>query len=413
VTAAAADVDRVFRAEFGRAVALLARVLGDVGYAEDAVQDAYLEAVRRWPSAGVPDNPRAWIVAVARNRAIDRLRRDRVLADRTAQIARQAELEMTPYDDTLDDDSIPDERLRLIFTCCHPSLAVPAQVALTLRLVAGLTVPEIARALLSNEAAVAQRLVRAKHKLRVAAVPVRVPPDEALPDRLAGTLAVVYLIFNEGYVATAGAELRRDDLAAEAIRLGRLLAQLMPDEPEVLGLLGLMLLHHARRATRTGADGRPLLLAEQQRDRWDGAMIAEGSALTRHALGIGRPPRPDALQAAIAAVHANAPSSDDTDWAEIAALYALLAEIAPSPVVELNRAAAVSMADGPQAGLALADGLAGDEALASSHLLHAARADMLARLGRDDEAATAYRRAIELAANDAERRLLEHKLAAL
>ena len=413
MTAAAADVDRVFRDEFGRAVALLARVLGDVGYAEDAVQDAYLEALRRWPAAGVPANPRAWIVAVARNRAIDRLRRDRVLADRTARLARQAETEMTGYDETRDDDTIPDERLRLIFTCCHPSLAVPAQVALTLRLVAGLTVPEIARALLSSETAVAQRLVRAKHKLRVAGVPVRMPPAEALPERLAGALAVVYLIFNEGYVATSGAELRRDDLAAEAIRLGRLLTLLMPDQSEVLGLLALMLLHHARRATRTGADGRALLLAEQPRERWDGAMIAEGAALTHRALQLGRPPRAYALQAAIAAVHATAAGPEDTDWDEIAALYGLLAEIAPSPVVELNRAAAVSMAQGPRAGLELADRLAGDEALTHNHLLHAARADMLARLGRGEEAAAAYRQAIELAANDAERRLLEHKLAAL
>ena len=327
MTERATAVDRVFREEFGRAVALLARVLGDVGYAEDAVQDAYLEALRRWPADGVPANPRAWIVAVARNRAIDRLRRDRVLADRTAQLARRAEDEMTAYDETRDDDSIPDERLRLIFTCCHPALAPQTQVALTLRMVAGLTVPEIARALLSNEPAVAQRLVRAKHKLRVAGVPVRVPPDEALPARLEVALAVVYLIFNEGYVATAGDRLQRDDLAAEAIRLGRLLADLMPDEADVLGLLALMLLHHARRETRTDAGGEPVLLAEQDRGRWDRAMIEEGSVLTRRALRMRRPPPVYAVQAAIAAVHATAASADDTDWAEIAALYALLGEL--------------------------------------------------------------------------------------
>ena len=413
MTERATAVDRVFREEFGRAVALLARVLGDVGYAEDAVQDAYLEALRRWPADGVPANPRAWIVAVARNRAIDRLRRDRVLADRTAQLARRAEDEMTAYDETRDDDSIPDERLRLIFTCCHPALAPQTQVALTLRMVAGLTVPEIARALLSNEPAVAQRLVRAKHKLRVAGVPVRVPPDEALPARLEVALAVVYLIFNEGYVATAGDRLQRDDLAAEAIRLGRLLAGLMPDEADVLGLLALMLLHHARRETRTDAGGEPLLLAEQDRGRWDRAMIEEGSVLTRRALRMRRPPPVYAVQAAIAAVHATAASADDTDWAEIVALYAVLGELAPSPVVELNRAAAVSMASGPAAGLALADRLADTGSLAGNHLLHAARADMLARLGRRDEAADAYRQAIELAANDAERRLLDRKLRAL
>jgi RNA polymerase sigma-70 factor (ECF subfamily) len=413
VSDGAAAVDEAFRAEFGRAVALLARVLGDVGLAEDAVQDAYVQALRRWPRDGVPSNPRAWIVTVARNRAIDRLRRDQVLELRTREIARMAEEQMSPYHEDADDETIPDERLRLIFTCCHPALAPEAQVALTLRLVAGLSVSEIARALLAAEPAVAQRLVRAKHKLRAAAIPIRVPPDERLTERLAATLAVIYLIFNEGYVATAGASLRRDDLATEAIRLGRLMTALMPDESEAAGLLALMLLHHSRREARTDGDGEIVLIGRQDRALWHSDEIEEGRLLTERALRLARPPGRYALEAAIAAVHASSASAEATDWWEIAALYTLLAHTAPSPMVELNRAVAVSMARGPAAGLALADALVGERALAQSHLLHATRADMLDRLGRRDEAAAGYRLAIELAGNDAERRLLRRKLEAL
>jgi RNA polymerase sigma-70 factor, ECF subfamily len=413
VTDGAAAVDEAFRAEFGRAVALLARVLGDIGLAEDAVQDAYLAALRRWPQDGVPANPRAWIVTAARNRAIDRLRRDQALELRTHELARMAEDEMSRYHESADDDTIPDERLRLIFTCCHPALAAEAQVALTLRLVAGLTVPEIARALLAAEPAIAQRLVRAKHKLRAAAIPIRVPPDEQLTERLATTLAVIYLIFNEGYVATTGARLRRDDVAAEAIRLGRLMTGLMPDESEAAGLLALMLLHHSRRHARTDADGEIVLIKHQDRSLWHGDEIEEGRRLTEQALRLARPPGRYALEAAIAAVHAGSRSADDTDWWEIAALYELLLRVAPSPMVELNRAVAVSMAQGAAAGLALTSSLTGNRALEGSHLLHATRADMLERLGRTDQAADAYRLAIELAGNGAERRLLQRKLAAL
>jgi RNA polymerase sigma-70 factor, ECF subfamily len=364
VTDGAAAVDEAFRAEFGRAVALLARLLGDIGLAEDAVQDAYLAALRRWPQDGVPANPRAWIVTAARNRAIDRLRRDQALELRTRELTRMAEDEMSRYHEGVDDDDVPDERLRLIFTCCHPALAAEAQVALTLRLVAGLTVPEIARALLAAEPAIAQRLVRAKHKLRAAAIPIQVPPDEQLTERLATTLAVIYLIFNEGYVATAGARLRRDDLTAEAIRLGRLMTALMPDESEAAGLLALMLLHHSRRHARTDADGEIVLIRHQDRSLWHGDEIEEGRALTERALRLARPPGRYALEAAIAAVHAGSRSAEDTDWWEIAALYELLVRVVPSPMVELNRAVAVSMAQGAAAGLALADALAGDRVLA-------------------------------------------------
>ncbi len=412
MTDAADAVDRVFRTEFGRAVALVTRVLGDIDLAEDAVQDAYATAVVRWPVDGVPDNPRAWIVTVARNRAIDRLRRRRALYEHTEELARRAEVEMAPYDNA-EDDAIPDERLRLMFTCCHPALAPEAQVALTLRLVAGLTVPEIARALLSSEPAVAQRLVRGKRKLRVAGVPFRVPLDEDVPERLAIVLSVIYLVFNEGYVATTGDELRRNDVAGEAIRLGRVLTALMPDEPEALALLALMLLHGSRRRARTDAAGEVVLLADQDRALWDAAMIEEGLELTERALRMSRTPGSYTLQAAIAAVHARSRESGVTDWPQIAALYGVLMQVAPSPVVELNRAAAIALAEGPAAGLGGADRLAATGELDGHHLLHATRADLLAQLGRRGEAAAAYSRAIEIADNGAERRFLERRMAEL
>ncbi|HVG68337.1 MAG TPA: RNA polymerase sigma factor [Gaiellales bacterium] len=408
---AADAIAAVFRSEFGRAVAILARVLGDVSDAEDAVQDAYAQALRRWPETGVPDNPAGWIVTVARNRAIDRLRRERALDERRAELTRRAtERLMTDplFDST---DEMPDERLRLIFTCCHPALNREAQVALTLRLVGGLEVREIARALLSSEDAVAQRLVRAKRKLRVAAVPLRVPAGDELPSRLAAVLAVVYLVFNEGYAATSGPDLLRDDVAGEAVRLGKVLVELMPDESEAAGLLGLMLMQHARRQARTAADGSLVLLEQQDRGLWDTAAIGEGIALTERALRLRRPPGPYAIEAAIAAVHAEAPAWDDTDWRQLAALYRELHAVSPSPVVELNRAVAVAMADGPAAGLAMLDRLEDSPELASSHLLHAARADLLRRSGRADEAADAYRVAVGLATNDAERAFLSGRLA--
>jgi RNA polymerase sigma-70 factor (ECF subfamily) len=401
----------VFRSEFGRAVAILARVLGDVSDAEDAVQDAYAQAVRRWPETGIPDNPAGWIVTVARNRAIDRLRRERAMDERRAELARQAtERLMTDpvFDST---DEIPDERLRLIFTCCHPALNREAQVALTLRLVGGLDVQEIARAMLAGEDAVAQRLVRAKRKLRTAGVPLRVPAGNELPARLAAVLAVVYLVFNEGYAATSGPDLLRDDVAGEAVRLGKVLVELMPDESEAAGLLALMLLQHARRRARTAADGSLVLLEQQDRGLWDAAAIGEGLALTERALRLRRPPGPYAIEAAIAAVHAEAPAWDDTDWRQLAALYRELHAVSPSPVVELNRAVAVAMAEGPEAGLALLDRLAESPELASSHLLPAARADLLRRSGRAGEAADAYRAAVALATNDAERAFLSGRLA--
>jgi RNA polymerase sigma-70 factor, ECF subfamily len=402
-------VATVFRTEFGRAVALLARVLGDVTLAEDAVQDAYVEALQRWPATGPPDHPGAWITTVARNRALDRLRRDRTLERQWPELTARLEQEL-PDDMLSEPDTIPDERLRLIFTCCHPALAPEAQLALTLRLVSGLTVPEIARGLLTTTDAVNQRLVRAKRKLRVARVELRVPEGEDLPDRLRVALAVVYVCFTEGYAATAGPRLVREELAGEAIRLGRLLVALMPDEAEPAGLLALMLLHHSRRGARQAADGSLVLLEDQDRTRWDSAAIAEGRALTERALRLRRPPGPYALQAAIAALHASAARPEETDWRQIAMLYRELDRIAPSPVIRLNRAAAVGMADGPAAGLAMLDAIDG---LEGHHLWHAARAEMLRRLGREVQAAEAYRSAYDLATNEPERRFLAGRLAEL
>jgi RNA polymerase sigma-70 factor, ECF subfamily len=415
-----AVVDRLFRQEQGRAVATLIRVLGDFDLAEEAVQDAFITALETWPTRGIPDNPCAWITTTARNRAIDRLRRRRVLAEKAELLGRQAlieeELAAIDPDAALDAaaamDPIVDDRLRLIFTCCHPALAMDARVALTLRTLGGLSTPEIARAFLVPEATLAQRLVRAKRKIRDAGIPYRVPDDRSLPERLDGVLRVLYLVFNEGYGASTGDRLIRRELSSEAIRLTRVLVSLMPDAPEALGLLALMLLHDARRETRTGPAGELVLLEDQDRGAWDRARIEEGQARLDAAMRMRRV-GPYQLQAAIASLHDEAPSSEATDWAQIAALYRILGEMQPSPVVELNRAVAVAMADGPEAGLALIERVAASGQLDDYPYLHAARADLLRRLGRRPAAAEAYRRALELTANEPERAFLTGRLTRL
>ena len=396
------EIDRVFRQEYGRAVAILVRVFRDISIAEEAVQDAFTAAVQRWPSTGLPPSPAGWIVTTARNRAVDCLRREASRDDRHAQAA-LLRVERDSEEDVVDDD-----RLRLIFTCCHPALAPAAQVALTLRLLGGLTTAEIARAFLVPETTMAQRLVRAKGKIRDAGIPYRLPRESDIAVRLQPVLAVVYLIFNEGYTASAGDHLVREDLCAEAIRLGRLLAELMPREPEIMGLLALMLLIEARRGARLSPSGDLILLPDQDRARWDRALVAEGQTIVRRCIRHNRP-GPYQLQAAINAVHSDAPSAGATDWRQILSLYNQLSTLAPGPVVALNRAVAVAEVEGPEPALVLVDGLD----LRQSHLFHAIRADLLRRLGRHPEAAAALDEAIALSENAAERAFLQRRRLAL
>lgn len=413
--ASEATVGAIYRAESRRVLATLIRLLGDFDLAEEALHDAFKAALEQWPRDGVPANPCAWLISAGRFKAIDGIRRQarfRPLDDVTEQVEAIVDESATrAFDELFDDACLEDDRLRLIFTCCHPALAPDAQVALTLREVCGLTTEDIAHAFLTAPSTLAQRIVRAKAKIRDARIPYQVPDRQDLPERLDSVLRVVYLVFNEGYSASSGDQLTRHDLSGEAIRLARLLLELLP-EPEVMGLLALMLLHESRRAARTSSDGELVLLDEQDRSRWDRALIAEGTALVERAL-TSRRFGPYSLQAAISAVHAEADSAASTDWPQIVALYDVLLALQPSPVVELNRAVAVAMRDGPEAGLLLVDAILARGDLVDYHLAHAARADLCRRLGRYADARAAYRTVLELVRQGPERRFIERRLAAL
>ena len=403
-------IDGIYRSDSRRVLATLIRLLGDFDLAEEAMHDAFTAALDSWPADGVPDNPRAWLVSTGRFKAIDRLRRSARFDAAVDEIGRSLDASVPPPGDA-DTDDLEDDRLRLVFTCCHPALNPDARIALTLREVCGLETEQIAKAFLTSAPTLAQRIVRAKNKIRDAKIPYQVPSREELPDRLAAVLHVVYLVFNEGYSASAGDSLTRPDLSGEAIRLGRLLVEMLP-EPEAIGLLALMLLHDARRAARTSADGELVLLDAQDRMLWNRAQIDEGRALVERAL-LSRQVGPYSLQAAIAAVHAEASDTAATDWRQIVGLYDVLMRLEPSPVVELNRAAAVAMRDGPDAGLALIDAILSRGDLADYHLAHSAKADLCRRLARTTDAIASYERALELTTQAPERRFIERRLAEL
>jgi RNA polymerase sigma-70 factor (ECF subfamily) len=402
------DITSLYREHYGRILASLIHALGNFALAEDALQDAFAAAVEQWPREGVPKNPSAWIASTARHKAIDKARRQSWFRERRDEIQRLIEFELSPESDDRA-DSFPDERMRLIFTCCHPAINREAQIALSLRTLCGLTTEEIARAFVTPTATMAQRIVRAQRKIRRAGIPYEVPSGDALPERLESVMAVIYLVFNEGYSATVGDEVVRKDLCLEAIRLARILSALMPDQPEARGLLALMLLHESRRDARAGANGDLILLEDQDRSRWDHRQIAEGLALATHAMSAAVP-GPYALQAAIAAEHARAKRPDETDWERIAQQYTMLLEMRATPIIALNHAVAIAMARGLGEGLALIEGLEASGELNDYYLMWSAKADLLRRLQRYSDAAAAYRHALEVVSNNADRRFLERRL---